>query len=200
MNSACSFQDCERKVYARGWCSSHYQQWRKGVPMLPIKLVKPRNQAYAGIRRNDPNKFWLLAKEIGECLVWQGNFYPNGYGNFKQNKVSHLAHRHAYSLAVGDIPDGMLIDHTCHNKACVKPSHLRLATVKQNQENLGGLKSNNTSGYRGVSRDYSRWRAVITHKKTFYHIGTYDTPEEAAEAVRLKRVELFTHNDLDRVA
>jgi hypothetical protein len=168
--------------------------------MKPIKNTAPRQAAFKGIRRDDPSKFWLLTEQAGDCLIWTGSKYPNGYGLFAQNKKRHLAHRHAFVLSIGPIPEGMLVDHTCHNKACVNPEHLRLATVKQNQENLGGLKANNTSGYRGVSRARQGWRATLTHEGRSLHLGTFPSKEEAAEAIRIRRLETFTHNDLDRTA
>jgi len=200
MEKTCQFTDCGSKHYARGWCSSHYQQWRTGMPIKAIKATGPRNTVYKGIKRNDPNKFWLLTESQGECVVWLGRRYPNGYGEFVQHRKSHLAHRYSYTEKFGEIPEGMLVDHTCHNKACVNPEHLRLASVKQNQENMSGLRSNNTSGYRGVSKMGRKWRATMTHAGQFMHLGSFDTPEEAAEVVRLKRVELYTHNIIDRAA
>lgn len=68
-------------------------------------------------------------REPGTCWVWKGLRSPNGYGVFGQ-KV--YAHRWTYAEMVGPIPRGMVIDHICRNRACVNPSHLRLATKRQN--------------------------------------------------------------------
>jgi hypothetical protein len=96
----------------------------------------------------------------------------------------------------------MEIDHTCHNRLCVKPDHLRVVTRKQNLENLTGWRSNNTSGIRGVSWDKSRnkWMASLKHNGQKMNLGRYESQAEAEAVVVAKRNELFTHNDLDRVA
>ena len=98
------------------------------------------------------------------------------------------------------IPDGMMVDHICHNKACVNLDHLRIATRKQNAEHQL-QHSNNSSGYRGVSwhKTNKKWQARISHHNELIFCGNFDTPEDAAAAAKAKRNELFTHNNLDRV-
>jgi len=113
---------------------------------------------------------------------------------------THIAHRFAYAEVKGSIPEGFQLDHVCHNRACVNPEHLRPVTNKQNNENPAGLRSDNTSGYRGVTQDRvtRRWKAQAQHNGRMYRAGAYDTPEEAAEAARQLRLSFFTHNDADR--
>jgi hypothetical protein len=95
----------------------------------------------------------------------------------------------------------MELDHMCHNHACVNPDHLRVATRKQNSENRSGAYSNSGTGVRGVSWDKARglYRATVMHNYKQVMVGRYETPEEAEEAVKAKRLELFTHNLLDRI-
>ena len=89
--------------------------------------------------------------------------------------------------------------HSCDVRNCVNPAHLRPVTAKENDENLVGAYSNSSTGVRGVyPLESGRYRAGVTHHGTVHWLGTYDTIEEAAEAARLKRIDLFTHNDLDR--
>jgi hypothetical protein len=151
-------------------------------------------------RPSKAERFWAKVDKGDEhdCWEWTAFRDPDGYGRLD----SGPAHRYSYKLAVGPIPQGMFIDHRCRNRGCVNPSHLRLATNKQNSENQGGPPSTNTSGYRGVSWDTRRqcWVAQVGHERRRIHVGYYSTAEAAAEAARLKRIELFTHNDADRVA
>ena len=72
--------------------------------------------------------FFAKAKKIGDCLVWQGSKYQNGYG--KLNKT--MAHRIAYSLVKGEIPTSMCLDHLCKNRSCVNPDHLEIVTLVEN--------------------------------------------------------------------
>lgn len=45
-----------------------------------------------------------------------------------------LAHRYAYRLWVGEIPDGMEVHHRCRNPLCVRPDHLEIVTPRRNAE------------------------------------------------------------------
>ncbi len=79
------------------------------------------------------------------CWHWTGEKHRKGYGYFTIDKRRVYAHRWAYEHFIGPIPDGMTIDHLCHNedadcpggngclhRSCVNPAHLAPATVKQN--------------------------------------------------------------------
>ena len=117
-----------------------------------------------------------------------------GYGKFAYEGRVQLAHRVAWMMFRGPIPEGMVIDHICHVPACVNPAHLRLATIKANVENSGGAREcNKTSKARGVSRrPNGRWLGLVGHHGKKVYVGTFDTIEEAAAATAAKRAELYT--------
>lgn len=151
-------------------------------------------------------RFWKKVNKTDGCWLWTACIVKNpsrkeGYGMFRAEEKNVFAHRYAYELLVGPIPEGMQLDHriTC-SKHCVNPQHLRLATNKQNSENRGALSSN-TSGVAGVSwqKDHKRWRAQVKHHGKRIHVGYFANLTEAETAVIAKRNELFTHNDLDRL-
>ena len=108
----------------------------------------------------------------------------------------------AYQWAHGPIPEGMVIDHTCHNKACVNPDHLRLATIKQNAENARTSTGRGKSGIRGVlwSKRESKWFGRVRHNGREYNTRYFDDINEASQAVKQLRLSMFTHNDIDRAA
>lgn len=110
------------------------------------------------------------------------------------------AHRFSWELVNGPIPFGFQLDHrrTCP-KNCVRPSHLRLATSKQQGENRDGAYRTSTSGVRGVSwhKARKRWRVHVTHHGKYVHGGYFSTIEEAEKAAIALRRKLFTHSDMD---
>ena len=79
------------------------------------------------------------------CWHWTGYLYKTGYGLFGHNsKHLQLAHRASYELHGREIPEGLALDHICHNprecaggvtcqhRRCVNPDHLEPATAKHN--------------------------------------------------------------------
>jgi hypothetical protein len=66
------------------------------------------------------------------CWIWQGAIDPNGYGRFHFDGRMLGAHRVAYTLLVGEVPDGMDLDHLCRTRDCVRPSHLEPVTRQVN--------------------------------------------------------------------
>lgn len=148
------------------------------------------------------DRFLAKITKSDTCWLWTAAKDDDGYGFFKIADVQYRAHRVAYALYVGAIPDGLEVDHRCHTTSCVNPGHLRLATGKQNRENLRGARTNSASGVRGVSwhKAAKRWQAQVKHNGKAIHLGYFDRVADAAEAARQKRLELFTHNEIDMVA
>ena len=142
-------------------------------------------------------RFWSKVAKSDGCWLWTAVCNQNGYGRFRVESEMVLAHRLSYEWASGGIPDGMYVDHRCHNRNCVRPDHLRLVTHAQNHQNRRGAQNNSATGIRGVTWDKSRrkYRAQIGLNGKVLHVGYYDTIEAAEAAVIAKRQELFTHDD-----
>lgn len=154
-------------------------------------------------RMSIEDRFWAKVEKTETCWLWTACKFSNGYGQFQRvDGGTKVAHRIAYELLVGDIPEGLVLDHVCHVRTCVNPAHLRPVTNKQNVENASGLMVTNKSGFAGVHWNEWRgkWMGAVKHDRKHYFVGYFDRAEEAHAAALAKRLELFTHNDLDRVA
>lgn len=138
---------------------------------------------------------------VGSCMEWTGSKTVDGYGHMSVGGVLYMTHRLAWMEAHGPIPPGMVIDHECHNKACVYLPHLRLATRKQNNENKAGAYRNSRSGVRGVCWDKKKgkWRVAVGHNKRSHFVGYFDDLEEAGEAAKQMRLKLFSFSTVDLI-
>jgi HNH endonuclease len=58
------------------------------------------------------------------CWLWQAATHPSGHGQFKLQGQMCPAHRVAYELFVGEIPEGHEVHHECECRGCVNPDHL----------------------------------------------------------------------------
>jgi hypothetical protein len=126
----CVIDGCERTVRARGWCAAHYERWlKRGDPLAggPIRVRLCGTPA---------ERFWAKVniRAADECWEWQAFTTPKGYGRFNTGTgaSSAWAHRYAYELLVGPIPDGLVIDHLCRNPGCCNPVHMEPVTAVEN--------------------------------------------------------------------
>lgn len=85
-----------------------------------------------GQRTSTGERFWSKVDRSGECWLWRAKLQNRGYGQFSFNGHAVLAHRFAYELLIGPIPDGLTLDHLCRAPACVNPLHLEPVTHLEN--------------------------------------------------------------------
>lgn len=93
------------------------------------------NQAKKGARPIE-SRFWenFTVSGIDECWIWRGWKDVHGYGKIYvlEQKKDVGAHRVAWELAKGPIPDGLFVLHKCDNPPCMNPEHLFLGTHGDN--------------------------------------------------------------------
>lgn len=115
--SECKIDDCDEPVKSIGMCSRHSQRyWKYGDPLI-----------FRGFHSAE-DRFWAKVNASGVCWEWTGWIDADGYGGTGKGR----AHRAAWEMLVGPIPDGMVLDHLCRNSPCVNPDHLEVVTVREN--------------------------------------------------------------------
>lgn len=117
----CSEENCGKPVDARDLCSMHYRRWR--LYGSTVDRSQTREEA-----------FWSRVEEPNGdgCWLWGGMITDKGYGAFSDQKRQRPAHRVAYELVVGPIPEGLDLDHLCRVRNCVNPGHLEPVTRRVN--------------------------------------------------------------------
>lgn len=91
-----------------------------------------------GLRRRPLIEIFMRHTEPSDdgCWRWVGDRTSANYGRmrrrYRERQSPILAHRFAYTVLVGPIPTGLVIDHLCRNTLCVNPAHLEVVTQGEN--------------------------------------------------------------------
>src|SRR5690606_17884045 len=139
----------------------------------------------------DPVEYLLArADRSGDCWLWTGGIQPAGYGTWPRSAarrfgVSSLAHRALYQLTVGEIPDGLQLDHLCRVRRCVNPAHLEPVTNREN-----ALRSPLTFTSQNIAKTHCAQGHPYDEANTYTRDGRRDcrTCNRAAQARRRARL------------
>ena len=99
--------------------------------------------------------------KTGACWLWTGAIDAGGYGRIGVGgSRTAVAHRVAFELWVGPIPDGLHIDHLCSVRACCNPDHLEAVTQAENNRRAAAA-NRATVCKRG--HEFTPENTVLTH-------------------------------------
>lgn len=136
---------------------------------LVIDLFAGGGGASTGIEQAQRMRFAAkVAWADGDaCWEWKGNRSkrPDGslsYGRFCIGKDCELAHRMAWMMVNGEIPEGQVVRHRCDNVACVRPAHLLLGTQA---ENLADMRERGRGHFNRFPPGFAHPNAKLTDEQ-----------------------------------
>lgn len=114
----------------------------------------------------------------GDCWLWTGGKSKAGYGTISRGRLAdgHVyAHRAAYEILVGPIPDGLVLDHLCRVRHCCNPDHLEPVSIGTNVDR----------GSRRLPKNHCARDHEMTPENTYLNSGK----RTCRECVRIKKRE-----------
>jgi hypothetical protein len=114
--------------------------WKISIPRSPAQLdAIARNRKKfieARVSKTDAERFaeaLCRIEKTGACWIWKGATNDRGYGQIGVRGKLDYVHRLAYRASIGQIPEGLDLDHLCRNPPCCNPAHLEPVTRAENQ-------------------------------------------------------------------
>lgn len=118
----------------------------------------------------------------GGCWWWTKALLSTGYGLASSNGKKVSAHRLSYETFKGPIPEGLVVRHTCDNRACCNPEHLVTGTHKNNMQDAVERRRIASGESQGLSK--LNWEAVQVIR------GTDRTSKDLAETYGVSTVTI----------
>jgi len=100
-----------------------------------MRVVRP-----SGMTLTESFEWWMpgLIPPIDVCWEWAGGRLPKGYGRLPFGGEGRYIYAHvaAYRIYIGEVPEGLLVRHRCHNPPCCHPAHMHAGTYADNSADM----------------------------------------------------------------
>lgn len=133
---ACNIKNWRARQYVRGRRGNAEMQWSELAPA-----------------------FWANVRKGRSCWYWEGPVSSNGHGLATFEGIREHAHRVAYRITYGHVPDGVGVQRACGNPKCVNPEHLRMRLTTTQKKAVvreylrGGITQEALAKRVGISRE-----------------------------------------------
>ena|SRR6478609_4188748 len=124
-----SIHDIAQEIGCSDWSVKH-RLCEFGVPL--------RHSGHRAVPSSTEERFWAKVEKTDACWLWTASLTKGGYGQFwftlPRKRID--AHRAAWIITNGPIPDGLYVCHHCDTPRCVRPDHLFLGTPHDNTQDV----------------------------------------------------------------
>ncbi|CAB4140964.1 HNH nuclease [uncultured Caudovirales phage] len=175
----CKVEGCGGKATRKRLCEKHYKRVRRGHGIEGLQpRASPEERLWRSIDKRGPD----------ECWPWKKKLSAYGYGALSTGaKNGHkvvYAHRAMWELHNGPIPDsddyhGAVIMHSCDNRACCNPAHLRLGTQAENVADMQAKGRKVNKPMPGIENGMAKMNEEIVRR---LRAGLV-TPQQVAEVL-----------------
>lgn len=180
----CCVEGCNNKHYAKGYCSKHYNHFRRHGKILnkhrrlPNEIILYDDHAEIILCDNKGEEIGrtkIDLEDVDKVKDYKWSITGNSY--IRNNKTGIRLHRF-----VMNCPDDKIVDHINHDRFDNRKSNLRICNNSQNQMNTS-LRKDNKSGYKGITwnKRKNKWMVRIGYKDSSIFLGYFDNLEEAIE-------------------
>ena len=132
----CSIDDCNRKLYAKGYCQKHYDAYKRhGDPLVSIRNKRKENMSDKEVLQFIRDNITINSET--ECHEWNRHRYHQGYGQIFYDGRQQYVHRVIYQIInkIKLLPSDEIM-HSCDNPCCCNINHLSLGDKNKNMADM----------------------------------------------------------------